>query len=565
MSDDQRLAPGRQRLAAAVRAVADDPGLDVAFDSRPPAMDSHGAHLPMPRSGTEGATWLAWRVLGDRVGALHRFPPPLRVPMLDEGRRAIFDAIWQARAEILAGQVLPGVRRNLEYWLEAHWSDDAGLDVVPLPERLRLSVHHATRASRLPNGLSAALEQWDRVRGIPLDTLVANLDQPRAYAAASLRLARGLAPSEPRADRESPPQPARRSPAATGSEGRPQPGRRPVWGMPTGIAGSMPVQVAPGARYHIYTRAHDETTRPGDLVTAQELMALRRELEQAAPQTTRLVARLARSLERRLQTLRPRGWRAADQGGQLDPRRLSRCVTDPSSRGVYRERSNALDRETVVTLLLDNSASMRGRRIRMAALCADLLVRSLERCGVTTEILGYTTTVWDGGPAAADWRAAGRPAGPGRLNARRHIIYKGADQPWRRARAGLGLMLRDELLRENIDGEALLWAAGRLSRRPERRRILIVVGDGAPRDRATAAANGDGYLTGHLASVIAGLERAGRIELLGVGIGQSVERHYRRSVTVRRIDELAATLTGELAGTLAPAAGATGVSCPRRP
>lgn len=566
MNEDDRLTPGRQRLAAAVRAVSGDPGLDVAFDSQSPVLDDQGAHLPPPRSLEAGAEWLDWRVLGDRVGALHRFPPALRVPVPDEGRRAVFDALWQARSEILAGRALPGVRHNLEGWLAAHWADDADLNTLPLPERLRLSLHLAADACRLPDGLPEALMRWRRARNIHLGALVENLDRPRVYAAASLRLARGLAPREPRARQEAPREqaPVRRSPAATDAEGRPRPERRPARGMPASIAGSVPVRMASGVRYRVYTRAHDETVRPGDLVPPQQLMSLRRQLEETAPEATRLVTRLARALEHRLQADRPRRWREADYG-RLDPRRLSRLVTDPSGTGVYRERSSTLDRDTVVTLLLDNSASMRGRRIRMAALCADLLARSLERCGVRTEILGYTTAAWDGGAAAAEWRAAGRPARPGRLNVRRHIIYKGADQPWRRARAGLGLMLRDELLKENIDGEALLWAASRLGRRAERRRILIVIGDGAPRDRATAAANGDGYLADHLASVIAGIERAGHIELLGVGIGQSLARLYRRSVTVRHIDELASTLTNELADALSPAAGTAGFRGPRPP
>ncbi|MBA1149643.1 cobaltochelatase subunit CobT, partial [Ectothiorhodospiraceae bacterium WFHF3C12] len=184
------------------------------------------------------------------------------------------------------------------------------------------------------------------------------------------------------------------------AEGRPRRERRPAQGMPASIAGSVSVRIAAGPRYDVYTRAHDETVRPGDLVSPQQLMSLRRQLEEATPEATRLVTRLARALERRLQARRPRRWREADYG-RLDPRRLSRLVTDPSGTGVYRERSSTLDRDTVVTLLLDNSASMRGRRIRMAALCADLLARSLERCGVRTEILGYTTAAWDGGAAAA--------------------------------------------------------------------------------------------------------------------------------------------------------------------
>lgn len=553
MSARARLADSCQRIAAALRAVADDPDLPVVFDARQPGLDARGAHLPALRGLPDGDAWLEWRVLGDRVAALHRFPPPLRNTPPDEWRRALFDALWQARAEILTGRALPGVAHSFERWLALHWDDGTDqLEGLPVSERLRLAIHHLAEPARLPPRLRAALARWLGAAGIRLNHLIDNLEDPRAYAAAALRLARALAPREPRVEREMPPRriPTRRVPVPADSPRGRARRHRPVRSTPASMSGSAPVAATGSERYRVYSAAHDETLRPGDLVSAHELNMLRRRLEGAAPETTRAVARLARRLERRLQVNRPRRWREADTGGTLDPRRLSRLVTDPAASGVYRERAPAPARDTVVTLLIDNSASMRGRRIVMAALCADLLARSLERCGVRTEILGYTTVSWDGGPVAAAWRADGRPAHPGRLNARRHIVYKGADQPWRRARSGLGLMLREELLRENLDGEAVLWAAHRLARRPERRRILIVIGDGAPRDRATAAANGEGYLAHHLEAAIAEVERDGNVELLGVGIGQSVGRLYRRGITVRRIDELAPALTDELAGLL---------------
>lgn len=557
MSTGEHRAEYHRRIAAVLRAVADDPGLPVTFDARSPGLDTRGAHLPGLSGPPDRTSWLDWRVLGDRLGALHRHPPPLRVPLLDAGRQAVFDALWQARAEVLLGRELPGVRRNFEAWMAEHWDDGAAaLEGLPVSERMRLSVHHVAGAGGLPGSLRAALEHWFRTRGIQPQALAAALGEPRRYAAVSLRLARELAPREPRVDRQAPTghPPSRRNPAPSGSNRPVARRRRPAGAMPASSSGSLPVEGVPKAPgYRVFTTAHDETVRPGHLVSAHELAALRRRLEETAPENTRLVARLARRLERHLRTHRPQRWREADQAGRLDPRRLSRLVTDPAGTGVYRERAPAPTRGTVVTLLVDNSASMRGRRIMMAALCCDLLARSLERCGVKTEILGYTTVSWEGGPAAADWHASGRPDAPGRLNARRHIIYKGADQPWRRARTELGLMLRDELLKENLDGEALLWAAHRLARRPERRRILIVIGDGAPRDRATAAANGDGYLLSHLESAIAGIERAGQVELLAVGIGQSVARLYRHSVTVRNVDTLAPALTDELAGALAGA------------
>jgi cobaltochelatase CobT len=260
-----------------------------------------------------------------------------------------------------------------------------------------------------------------------------------------------------------------------------------------------------------------------------------------------VVARLANRLQRRLMAQQNRAWEFDLEEGMLDPARLSRVVTDPFQPLSFKNERDTDFRDTVVTLLLDNSGSMRGRPITVAATCADILARTLERCGVKVEILGFTTKAWKGGRSKEDWLAAGRPPNPGRLNDLRHVIYKRADAPWRRARRNLGLMMREGLLKENIDGEALKWAHDRLIGRPEQRRILMVISDGAPVDDATLSANPGNYLERHLRSVIQWIETRSPVELIAIGIGHDVTRHYRRAVTITDAEQLGGAMTEKLA------------------
>ena len=260
-----------------------------------------------------------------------------------------------------------------------------------------------------------------------------------------------------------------------------------------------------------------------------------------------VVGRLANRLQRRLLAQQDRGWDFDLEEGYLDPARLARIVTDPQVPLSFKMERDTDFRDTVVTLLLDNSGSMRGRPITVAATCADILARTLERCGVKVEILGFTTRAWKGGLAREAWLKAGKPATPGRLNDLRHIVYKSADAPWRRSRRNLGLMMREGLLKENIDGEALLWAHDRLMRRPEQRKIMMMISDGAPVDDSTLSVNPGNYLERHLRQVIEELETKSPVELLAIGIGHDVTRYYRRAVTIVDAEELAGAMTEQLA------------------
>jgi cobaltochelatase CobT len=301
------------------------------------------------------------------------------------------------------------------------------------------------------------------------------------------------------------------------------------------------------AEYGVYTTAFDEVVEAEDLCDAEELTRLRAYLDQQLSALHSVVARLANRLQRRLLAQQNRAWTFDLEEGMLDTARLVRVITDPTSPLSFKQEEEAPFRDTVVTLLLDNSGSMRGRPIMVAAICADILARTLERCGVKVEVLGFTTRAWKGGQSRDRWLKDGKPQGPGRLNDLRHIVYKAADTPWRRARRNLGLMMREGLLKENIDGEALLWAHGRLMARPEQRRILMVISDGAPVDDSTQSVNNGAYLDRHLREVIGDIETASPVELLAVGIGHDVTRWYRRAVTLVDVEQLAGAMTEQLA------------------
>jgi cobaltochelatase CobT len=298
--------------------------------------------------------------------------------------------------------------------------------------------------------------------------------------------------------------------------------------------------------YRAYTTVFDQVVLPGDLCDLATLEQRRRELDQCVSPLLMNVMRWAHRLQRRLLALQARSWQFDLEEGLLDANRLTRVATDPLGPLAYKDEAESAFPDTVVTLLVDNSGSMRGLPIATAAVCAELLGRMLERCGVKTEILGFTTGGWRGGRARAQWLAEGRPPDPGRLTELRHIIYKAADEPWRRARPGLGLMLDGDLLRENVDGEALLWAHDRLMRRNEPRRILLVISDGAPLDDATIDANDPGYLERHLHRVIEWIEDESPIELAAIGIGHDVTGYYRRAMRLRGVEELGEAIVEQL-------------------
>lgn len=299
--------------------------------------------------------------------------------------------------------------------------------------------------------------------------------------------------------------------------------------------------------YKVFTTENDEVANAPDLCDSEELTRLRAYLDHQLQGLQGAVSKLANKLQRRLMAQQNRSWSFDLEEGVLDTARLTRVITDPTAPLSFKQEDDSEFRDTIVTLLLDNSGSMRGRPIMVAALCADILARTLERCGVKTEILGFTTKAWKGGIAREDWVKAGKPAGPGRLNDIRHIVYKQADAPWRRARRNLGLMMREGLLKENIDGEALLWAHDRMLARPEQRKILMVISDGAPVDDSTLNVNVGNYLERHLRQVIEEIEIRSPVELIAIGIGHDVTRYYKRAVTIVDAEQLGGAMTEQLA------------------
>jgi cobaltochelatase CobT len=303
--------------------------------------------------------------------------------------------------------------------------------------------------------------------------------------------------------------------------------------------------------YSVFTEEFDETIAAEELCEEAELDRLRAFLDKQLAHLQGAVGRLANRLQRRLMAQQNRSWEFDLEEGYLDSARLQRIIIDPMQPLSFKREKDTTFRDTVVTLLIDNSGSMRGRPITVAATCADILARTLERCGVKVEILGFTTKAWKGGQSREKWLAGGKPQAPGRLNDLRHIIYKSADAPWRRARRNLGLMMREGLLKENIDGEALIWAHNRLLGRPEQRRILMMISDGAPVDDSTLSVNPGNYLERHLRAVIEQIETRSPVELLAIGIGHDVTRYYRRAVTIVDADELAGAMTEQLASLFA--------------
>ncbi|MBC7985663.1 MAG: cobaltochelatase subunit CobT, partial [Sphingomonadaceae bacterium] len=322
-----------------------------------------------------------------------------------------------------------------------------------------------------------------------------------------------------------------------------------------GEEGMMPVRpnrpfgdLVPHFDYRAYTHRFDEVVAASELCDEDELGRLRAYLDQQLVHLQSAVTKLANRLQRRLMAQQSRSWEFDQEEGLLDAARLSRVVVNPTHSLSYKIERDTDFRDTIVTLLIDNSGSMRGRPISIAAISADILARTLERCGVKTEILGFTTRAWKGGQARDQWLADGRPARPGRLNDLRHIVYKRADEPWRRARKGLGRMMREGLLKENIDGEALLWAHHRLIARPEERRILMVISDGAPVDDSTLSVNSGSYLEKHLRQVIHWIEARSPVELVAIGIGHDVTRYYAKAVTIMDAEQLGGTMVEQLAG-----------------
>jgi len=519
-----------------------------------------------------------------------------RAPVSDSDARAVFDALEAARVEALGSKAMDGVRANLNDLAEARVRIDAitrarTAEEVPLATavgllaRQRLSGEQPPEAAR--SGLDLIAPWIEEKAGAELDALALTIDDQAAFATLSRRLLEDLdLPADDPSDQE----PEAGDEGEGEEEGPDEADDAETEGADSGgememrseeteqeegedesadseadveegeaTSGQEGADQAranaqrrnwldePLTDYKPYTARFDETVAAGELCDEEELTRLRAYLDQQMTSLGGVVTRLANRLQRRLMAQQARSWDFDQEEGMLDAARLARVIVTPAHSLSYKIERETEFKDTVVSLLIDNSGSMRGRPISIAATCADILTRTLERCGVATEILGFTTRGWKGGQSREQWLSEGRPPNPGRLNDLRHIIYKRADEPYRHSRRSLGLMMREGLLKENIDGEALLWAHARLLARPEERRILLVISDGAPVDDSTASANGGTYLEKHLRQVIGWIESRSNIELAAIGIGHDVTRYYSRAVTIMDAEQLGGALIEQLA------------------
>src|SRR4051812_49199907 len=589
----------RRALAGASRAIARDPEVDVIFASDVAAPSGKTARVPSPGPALEPKLVAEARGAADSVAlrlrhhdaALHG-----RLAPMDVEARAVFDALETARVEALGARAMGGVKENLSHLTDARVRGDAIVrartaEEVPLATAVGLIARERLTGEAPPKaalpGLKLIAPWIEDKAAAEFDGLALTLDDQAAFAKLSRRLLEDLdlaAAEDPNQDQpeeggdEEGEQGGANDSSDEGEEGTPSSGDVDVRGeeedsdssdegsteeMEAGdedtVAGddlSESQFASPGRRnwelspetdYKAFTTRFDEIVGSDELCDEEELGRLRAYLDQQMGGLQNVVTRLANRLQRRLLAQQARSWDFDQEEGLLDAARLARVVVNPRHALSFKIERDTEFRDTVVSLLIDNSGSMRGRPIAIAAMCADILARTLERCGVQTEILGFTTRGWKGGQSREAWLAAGRLANPGRLNDLRHIVYKRADEPYRHGRRNLGLMMREGLLKENIDGEALLWAHNRLIARPEERRILMVISDGAPVDDSTASANGGSYLERHLRQVIEWIERRSTVELIAIGIGHDVTRYYERAVTIMDADQLAGAMVEQLA------------------
>lgn len=595
----------KRALGHAARALAEQPELEVVFGSDGPRVAGGVLTLPHPPRDPSGPESASLRGQADRLAlrlANHDEATDRRLRPADAQAADVFDAAEQARVEAVGSEFLAGVRGNLDAALLTRLEKTGALRAaepgrVPLAEAVGLLVRERLTGRPTPDGAGTMLDlvraDLEAKAGARLDALAAEAADQAAFAVKLREVLRALDldPGDGKGDDASEDsgedQPDPQDPAADddqdqeeeedGGEGaqsmegdaddqtaederEARPEGAPA--DPNGEAsddgpelqeGEQPnrQQTADDGRatdfYRVFTTAYDEVVDAADLCDPMELDRLRGLLDSQLAILSSVVSRLANKLQRRLLAQQNRSWIFDLEEGMLDTARLTRIVTDPTAPLSFKAESESPFRDTVVTLLLDNSGSMRGRPIMVAAVCADILARTLERCGVKVEILGFTTRAWKGGQSREAWISAGKPANPGRLNDLRHIIYKAADAPWRRAKKNLGLMMREGLLKENIDGEALQWAHNRLLARTEQRRILMVISDGSPVDDSTQSANAALYLDKHLRQVIAEIEDRSPVELLAIGIGHDVTRWYRKALTIVDVEQLAGAMTEKLA------------------
>jgi len=602
MADRSKLDDLKDVLGGAARAIAREPDLELAYTAEAPSQSGEHLKVPMPARDLPAAQVAEARGFADSFSlklrhhdeATHRKNAPQEALA-----RACFDALEQVRTDALGSRNMSGAKDNLNAALEMRMRSDPiaraqNRDEVPISTALALLAREKLTGQAPPQGTVKGLDmlrEWiEESAGADLDGLNLTLDDQSSFAKLSTQLLQHLdliksdeeseaddSDDEDNDEDSDDSQDDGADEEATGDQGesemRSEPsdddnqdgesdqnaeeleeGAEEEMGD-AGDDGMMPVRpnrpmsdLPPGFNYAPWTEKYDEVVSATELCDEEELTRLRAFLDQQLTNLQGAVTKLANRLQRRLMAQQNRSWDFDQEEGMLDAARLARVVSNPSHSLSYKIERETDFRDTVVTLLIDNSGSMRGRPISIAAISADIMARTLERCGVKTEILGFTTRAWKGGQTREDWLAANRPSNPGRLNDLRHIVYKKADEPWRHAKKNLGLMMREGLLKENIDGEALLWAHSRLIARPEERRILMVISDGAPVDDSTLSVNHGAYLENHLRKVIEWIESRSPVQLVAIGIGHDVTRYYKKAVTIMDAEQLGGTMVEQLAG-----------------
>ncbi|QLC25326.1 cobaltochelatase subunit CobT [Parasphingopyxis algicola] len=601
MADPNPLDDLKAALAGAARAMAQDAEVELAFTADVPVSNGRHIKVPMPSRGLPPDQVAEARGFADAAALMLRYHDDAMHASARPSEaiaRSCFDAIEKARVEALGARRYAGVRDNLAEALDHRLKSDPiskarNRDEVPLASAVALMVRERLTGEAAPERAQAGLDlvrDWiEEKGGADLDALEMLLDDQQGFAKLTTQLLEDLDlidgdmqpddadeggdedegededegdtddSDEGDAGAESQADARAETSEEEGEDGDGESldddfGDMDGDPMDEGEEGMLPVrpnrpfsELTPEFNYRAYTTQFDETIAATELCDEEELGRLRAYLDQQLVHLQGAVTKLANRLQRRLMAQQSRSWNFDQEEGLLDAARLSRVIVNPAHSLSYKVETDTEFRDTVVTLLIDNSGSMRGRPISIAAISADIMARTLERVGVKTEILGFTTRAWKGGQAREQWLADGRPAHPGRLNDLRHIIYKQADEPWRRARKSLGLMMREGLLKENIDGEALLWAHNRLIARSEERRVLMVISDGAPVDDSTLSVNSGSYLEKHLRQVIAWIENRSPVELVAIGIGHDVTRYYERAVTIMDAEQLGGTMVEQLA------------------
>ena len=597
--DNGRSEDFKRATAGALRAMARTSDVQVAFQPGPSGVVGRRARLPLPTRALPPGEMARLRGAADSVALRLRHHDEAVHAARSPGPREakdVYDALEQARVESVGAQHMAGAAANLRARLaeecEAEGYDRmTRRDQLPLPAALSLLIRERMSGQASPEAATRILATWRDTLGPEAEAAMAAMAAASenqtefTRAARKLLAAMNLAEAEVEAEPENSEEEGEEGGEQAGTQDNSQDSQGDSESEQDNTLGQQPEQMQgeasedegeqaeeedaaaaegderPGgpqqrrdrpavddsSAYRAFSRANDEEVHADDLCDADELTRLRQQLDQQLQHLQGVVSKLANRLQRRLMAQQTRAWEFDLEEGMLDAGRLARIIVNPLLSLSYKRERETEFRDTVVTLLIDNSGSMRGRPITVAAMCGDILARTLERCSVKVEILGFTTRAWKGGQSRERWVAEGKPRNPGRLNDLRHIIYKPADAPWRRARKNLGLMLREGLLKENIDGEALLWAYKRLIGRPERRRILMVISDGAPVDDSTLSVNPGNYLERHLREVIREIESRDFVELIAIGIGHDVTRYYRRAVTIVDAEELGGTVMKKLA------------------